>query len=66
MATFSPKGNVDAGDQPIPGYRDHDGRLPPRVLSLVTEWAALHRFELRRNWTLLATEGKFRRIDPLA
>ena len=21
--------------------------------------------ELRRNWTLLATEGKFRRIDPL-
>ena len=42
-----------------------EGRLPPRVLSLVSEWAALHRFELRRNWTLLATEGKFRRIDPL-
>jgi hypothetical protein len=35
------------------------------VLGLVTEWAALRRFELRRNWTLLATEGKFRRIDPL-
>jgi hypothetical protein len=22
-------------------------------------------FELRRNWTLLATEGKFRSIEPL-
>jgi Domain of unknown function (DUF4160) len=42
-----------------------DGQLPPRVLGLVTEWAALHRFELRRNWTLLAIEGKVRRIAPL-
>jgi len=42
------------------------GELPPRVVGLVAEWAALHRFELRRNWTLLATEGKFHRIEPLA
>ena len=42
-----------------------EGQLPPRVLGLVAEWAALHRFELRRNWTLLATEGKVRRITPL-
>ena len=42
-----------------------EGQLPPRVLGLVAEWAALHRFELRRNWTLLATEGKFQRIAPL-
>ena len=42
-----------------------DGQLPPRVVGLVGEWAALHRFELRRNWTQLATEGKFRRIKPL-
>jgi len=42
-----------------------DGQLPPRVVGLVAEWASLHRFELRRNWTLLATEGKFRPIDPL-
>ena len=41
-----------------------DGELPPRVVGLVAEWAAMHRFELRRNWTLLATEGKFRRIEP--
>ena len=43
-------------------FNDHE---PPRVLGLVAEWAALHRFELRRNWTLLATEGKVRRITPL-
>ena len=42
-----------------------DGHLPSRVLGLVSEWAAIHRAELRRNWTTLATEGKFERIDPL-
>ena len=42
-----------------------DGRLPPRVLGLVLEWAALHRDDLRRNWTTLAREGKFTKIPPL-
>jgi hypothetical protein len=41
------------------------GQLPPRVAGLVTEWVTLRRFELQRNWTLLAREGKFRRIEPL-
>lgn len=41
------------------------GQLPPRVLGLVLEWAALHRAELLDNWTMLAGEGKFRPIDPL-
>jgi hypothetical protein len=27
------------------------GRLPPRALGLVLEWAALHRGELNANWT---------------
>lgn len=42
-----------------------EGCLPPRITGLVTEWATLHRLELRGNWTLLATEGKFHRIKPL-
>jgi len=29
--------------------------------SFVAEWAAPHRFELHRNWTLPATKGKFLR-----
>lgn len=42
------------------------GRLPPRVLGLTVEWASLHRQELLDNWTLLATAGKFHKIEPLA
>jgi hypothetical protein len=41
------------------------GRLPPRVLGLVTEWAELHRPELMENWTTLAAGGNFKRIAPL-
>jgi hypothetical protein len=42
------------------------GILPPRVLGLVVEWAMLHQAELATNWTTLAHEGKFRKIEPLA
>ena len=42
-----------------------DGRLPPRVLGLVTKSAKLHQTELSANWTMLAVEGTFRRIAPL-
>ena len=42
-----------------------EGALPARVLALVAEWAHMHRVELDRNWTSLATEGTFARIAPL-
>jgi hypothetical protein len=42
-----------------------EGRLPPRVLGLVIEWAELHQDELLANWTTLADEGTFARIAPL-
>ena len=41
------------------------GRLPPRVLGLVTEWANLHREELRRNWETLRESGEWQKIAPL-
>ena len=41
------------------------GFLPPRVIGLVMEWAQIHREDLRRNWTALATVGTFKRIPPL-
>jgi len=41
------------------------GELPPRVLSLVIEWAMLHRSELRTNWDSLQSTGAFQRIEPL-
>jgi hypothetical protein len=57
---------ANTGDSSIETLELLDGRLPPRVAALVAEWAALHRAELRLNWTTLATEGKFFRIAPLA
>ena len=34
-----------------------EGRLPPRVLGLVMEWAAMHQGELLENWRR-AREGE--------
>jgi len=42
-----------------------DGKLPPRVLGLVSEWAELHKGELSNNWNSLAETGEFSKIDPL-
>ena len=41
------------------------GSLPPRVLGLLAEWAALHREELAANWKLASTGRSPRRIAPL-
>ena len=43
-----------------------EGQLPPRVLSLVVEWAGVHRSELLENWNSLRSTGEFHRIEPLA
>ena len=42
-----------------------EGWLPPRVLSLVVEWAGLHQAELLENWHSLRSTGHFDRIEPL-
>ena len=41
------------------------GRLPPRVLGLVMEWAALHREELMEDWELARRQVELKRIAPL-
>jgi hypothetical protein len=41
------------------------GELPRRARSLVTEWAALHRDELRDNWELARAGQPLNAIDPL-
>lgn len=41
------------------------GRLPPRVIALVLEWAHLHRQELLANWNSLQSTGTFNKIEPL-
>lgn len=42
-----------------------EGKLPPRVLGLVIEWAELHQQELLTNWNSIRTTGKFCKVDPL-
>jgi Domain of unknown function (DUF4160) len=42
------------------------GRLPPRVLGQVVEWAALHQEELRADWAQVAAHQPPAPIPPLA
>ena len=41
------------------------GRLSPRVLGLVMEWASLHQKELRDDWQLAERQAPLRSIAPL-
>jgi len=42
-----------------------NGKLPPRVLALIFEWAKLHQAELLDNWHRLHSDRPPYRIDPL-
>ncbi|MCL1929021.1 MAG: DUF4160 domain-containing protein [Treponema sp.] len=42
-----------------------EGKLPPRVLGLVMEWAELHKNELSENWDMVQKTGKWFKIEPL-
>ena len=41
------------------------GTLPPRVLGLVVEWAALHQQELMENWERSKKREELLKIEPL-
>lgn len=41
------------------------GKLPPRALSLVIEWATIHQDELRAVWEQAVNLEPLSRIDPL-
>ena len=42
-----------------------EGKLPHRVVSLVLEWAFLHREELKENWHRAKRREKLQKIEPL-
>jgi hypothetical protein len=42
-----------------------DGNLPPKVLSLVVEWASIHNSEIMDNWNSIVSTGEFKKIEPL-
>ena len=41
------------------------GKLPPKALVLVIEWAAQHQDELLEDWQLAEQHGDLKPIDPL-
>jgi len=41
------------------------GRLPPRAMGLVAEWASLHQAELMAMWKLAKASKPLHRLDPL-
>jgi len=49
----------------IQGLALLDGKLPPKVLGLVIEWASLHQKELMENWKLAQQLAKLKSIKPL-
>lgn len=42
-----------------------EGKLPPRIRGLVTEWAALHQHELEDDWNLARENKPLLAIMPL-
>ena len=42
-----------------------EGKLSPRVLGLVMEWAALHQGELMEDWNLARAQAPLKPIEPL-
>lgn len=42
-----------------------DGKLPPKALGLVIEWASRHQHELQEDWELARNEQALKSIAPL-
>ena len=42
-----------------------EGRLPPRIMGMVVEWAAQHQDELLADWEKARNLEPLERIDPL-
>ncbi len=43
-----------------------EGKLPPRAMGLVIEWASQHQDELMADWSLARKAAELKRIDPAA
>lgn len=41
------------------------GKLPPKALGLVMEWATLHQDDLMADWVLARDNAELLQIDPL-
>lgn len=62
---FHAKYSGKSGIFSIQEIRMLEGNLPPRVISLVIEWALLHQEELSNDWDLAVSGKELKRIEPL-
>jgi hypothetical protein len=62
---FHARYGTDRATPAVCGYRVLEGRLPPRVLGLIVEWAAQHQDELLADWARAARHLPLVPIDPL-
>lgn len=42
-----------------------EGKLPPKVLGLVIEWASINQEALKANWELAQKRAELKKIPPL-
>lgn len=42
-----------------------EGKIPPRALALVVEWASIHQKELEKDWELASGHKELIKIAPL-
>jgi len=49
----------------IPNLSVFSGRLPPRVMGLVIEWATIHQEELFADWERARSQKELLKIAPL-
>jgi hypothetical protein len=42
-----------------------EGDLPARILGYVVEWASMHKQELKDDWNMIQSVGKYFKIQPL-
>jgi len=49
----------------IYSFRVLEGRLSPRALGMVIEWAAMHQQELIEDWSLAKQQAPLKKIAPL-
>lgn len=62
---FHAKYNDKSGIFLIHELKTLEGNLPPKVISLVIEWAETHKNELIADWELAQKGSPLKKIEPL-
>ena len=62
---FHAKYSDKAGMFSVENLKMIEGNLPQRIISLVQEWATMHKKELKDDWDLAQKAKPLKKIEPL-